>query len=301
VRHLRMLGLCLVAACAVSAVVAGSALAENLEQYKQCPLKDPLVKFCIYGAATSGYYTVGPITVPIEKPIVLQGGGYRTGIGNEEAFILPANGQAIVPTPETVPGEPLANVTPAEQKEFGWTPELEKSYENARIKGLLGPGTITEIIETAGVPETNKVNIVFEEGDGVIAPIKITGKNKWLEKLGGKGGNCKIGSPQEPIVQHLTSGTSTSPLTGETIRGTAGELEIFDEGNLARLTGTSLVDNTYSVPAAHGCGGGRYEGYLDPLVDRAFGLPQPAGASVTVLDGLFELAGAGFVKKELKG
>ena len=50
-RHVRMLGLCLVAAFAMSAVASASALAseQNLEQYKKCPLKDPLVGSCTYG------------------------------------------------------------------------------------------------------------------------------------------------------------------------------------------------------------------------------------------------------------
>ena len=86
--------------------------------------------------------------------------------------------------PETVPGEPLANVTPAEQKEFGWPATLAKKYENARITGLLGPGTMTEVIETAGIPQVNKLTWCFEEGNGIVAPIKIQGENKWLESIG---------------------------------------------------------------------------------------------------------------------
>lgn len=295
-RYVRTLGLCLVAAFAMSAVAAGSALAletSELEQYKNCPLKDPLVHTCTYGSAEGGQFTVGPITVPITNPIDFQGGEFETE--GKSIFVLPANGQAVVPTAETVPGEPLANVTPAEQKEFEWPVALEKSYEKARIDGMLGEGTMTEVIESAGVPSVNLDNFVFESGTAITAPIKITGKTKWLEKLGGKNGNCKIASSENPIVQHLTSGASTSPVTGETIHGVAGSLEIEGGGELARLIGAHLVDNTYAVPAAERCGGSQNERYLDPVVDRAFGLPAPAG--VTELIGKFETSGVALLKE----
>jgi hypothetical protein len=297
-----MLGLCLVAAVAISAVATSSALAgQNLEEYKKCPFKNPLVEVCTYGhtyAGEGGHYTVGPITVPITNSIVLQGGYYESE--GKQVFVAPANGQAVVPAPETVPGEPLANVTPAEQKEFGWPATLQKKYESARIKGLLGPETTTEVIEAAGLPVLNNTNIIFEEGFGIIAPIKIVGKNKWLESIGGgKSGNCRIGSTEHPIVQHLTTGVSTSPLTGEALRGTAGSLEILAEGSEVTLNGSRFVDNTYPVPGAVGCGGGVYEGYLDPVVNRAFGLPAEAGSSTTELIGEFDLAVASLVKREL--
>ena len=298
-RHVRILGVCLAALFAMSAVTAGSALAletSELEHFKTCPLKNVLVKVCTFGSAEGGHFTVGPITVPITNPIHFQGGYYENGAGQLE-FILPVNGQAVTPTAETVPGEPLANVTPAEQKEFEWPEALAKSYENARITGMLGAGTMTEVIESAGVPGLSVLNLVFEEGNGIVAPVQITGKTKWLEKLGGKRGNCKIGSSKDPIVQHLTSGASTSSLTGETIHGSAGSLEIEGGGELARLVGTHLVDNTYATPAAEGCGGYQYERYLDPVVNRAFGLPSPAGANVTELLGFFETSGVALLKQ----
>jgi hypothetical protein len=237
---------------------------------------------------------VGPIDVPVVNSIALQIGLFENAEG-KLVTILPSNGQAIVPVAETVPGEVLANVTPAEQKEFGWPASLEKSYEKARITGKLGEGTTTEVIENAGIPEVNVTNFIFEEGTAITAPIKITGKNKWLEKLGG---NCKIGSSEDPVVQHLTTATTTSPLTGETLKGSAGRLSIEAEGSVVGLTGVDLVDNTYPVPGARGCGGGANEGFLDPVVDKAFGLPAQAGASVTELLGEFDEAAAEFLRRE---
>jgi hypothetical protein len=54
---------------------------------------------------------------------------------------------------------------------------------------------------------------------------------------------------------------------------------------MASLTEQQLVDNTYAVPVATKCGGSNWESYIDPVVNKAFGLPAPAGASKTELVG----------------
>ena len=131
-RHVRILVLCLVAAFAMSGttlVVASPALAggkcnqeckEKKEKEKQeakekqekekeeaelpgiyavfsaCPLNNPEVTFCIdaqtSGGKTGGQFTVGSITIPLSKPITLQGGMTSTGYHNEpelSGFIEP--------------------------------------------------------------------------------------------------------------------------------------------------------------------------------------------------------------------
>ena len=112
------------------------------------------------------------------------------------------------------------------------------------------------------------------------APVKIKGENKWLSELGDV---CYIGSNEAPIVQHLTSGASTSPLTGNTIHGSAGELAIIKEGNELWLHNSDLVDNTYPVPGAT-CTG-PFSAQIAAAIDREFGIPAVAGASVTELKG----------------
>jgi hypothetical protein len=310
VRHLRMLGAALFAAAALVAVLASSAFALAEPQptwgkFRNCPTKGeyeghPAFK-CTVAATTphaGGDYRVGSITVPVTKQIILQGAYTRTKrelFGRPEPrlawFIPPENGTPpISVSKETVPGEVLGNITEAEMNEADWPQALRESYKKAQRRHRFHEGQTTEIIETAGKDEDeiSEYNILAEEDEtGIVANVQVTGKNKWLEELGG---NCLIGSEADPIVQHLTTGTSTSPLTGEEITGTAGTAHLAYKGEEAYLTGVKLVDNTYPVPGVEGCGGPTYEQYLDPVVNHAFGLPAEAGASKTELLGALYVA-----------
>ena len=296
-----MLGLCLVAVFAMSAVAAASASAviknptKSITIFKNCPVKateaqgepiDSLI--CVFAATEAapegGHFTVGTITVPLEKQIVLQYGIAFTGPNEEhERYVPPQNGvEAITPTPEKVPGEPIAHLNQREQAELKWPEALSAKYLAAQKARSVK--TVYETIELAGIPATSRTNIIFEEGVGVEAPVKIKAGNTWLSELGD---TCYIGSNEGtipgPIVQHLTTGPSTSPLTGETIHGSAGELSILRGGSELWLAHSNLVDNTYPVPGAS-CKG-PYAKQIDAMIDKYFGLPAVAGASVTELKG----------------
>jgi hypothetical protein len=285
-----MLGLCLVAVLAVAAVAASSALAvvknptHSWKIWDNCPVNGEAHGVrdlsCVFGATEvneGGQFTVGPITVPLVKQIVLQYGLTETPL-EPEIFVPPAHGaEAISATPEKVPGEPIAHVTPAEQQELGWPETLQYSYAQAQKHHSVR--TAYETIELAGVPVTHIENIVNEEGIGLEAPVKIKAENKWLAELGDV---CYVGSNAEPIVQHLTAATSESPLTHEIIHGFRGEFEI-QEGPRVVLTHSNLVDNTYAVPAAT-CTG-PYSSVIAATINKEFGLPEPAGASVTEIKG----------------
>jgi hypothetical protein len=320
VRHVRMLGLCLVAMAALGAVLASSSLAAIKETdtrwsiFKNCPTSETAeveglkVTKCSFGATApnaGGFYSVGPITVPVTKQIVLQGGLTEELCGGIEGFeetcaayiVPPEDGaSAIVPVAEKVPGEPLASVTEAEMEEFGWPQELRESYKLAQKHHWFKEGKTTEVIEPAGADQDvlSVVDLEVSEGTAILANVQITGKNKWLEELGG---NCQIGSEADPVVQHLTTGPSVSPLTGEVMEGKPGYVTLVHQFEMANLTETQLVDNTYSVPGAEKCGGSANEAYLDPVVNRAFGLPAPAGASKTELDGALWTATTGSVRR----
>ncbi len=292
-RHVRILGLCLVAVLAVSAAGASSALAvknptKSVRIFKNCPVSGISEQnglpnnLCIFAATElkeGGSFTVGPITVPITKQIVLQYGLAENEETGEEGYVAPTHGvEAIAPTPEPVPGEPIGNISAAEQEELGWPESLKYSYAQAQKKHLVKK--VYESIELAGVPKTSRANLLFQEGTAVEAPVKIKGENKWLSKLGDV---CYIGSDEAPIVQHLVSGTSTSPLTGEEIHGSVGELEFLREFQEVILSHTDLVDNTYAVPAAV-CTG-PYSSVISATINKVFGLPAVAGASKTEIKG----------------
>jgi hypothetical protein len=304
----------LVAVLALAAVAASSALAiknptKSAKIFANCPvggmgLNGEPVKICIFGATEpkeGGQFTVGPFTVPLAKQIVLQyGAAFGTPLEEQEAeerktkeeeegkeafgetvlsFSAPTHGaEAITPTAEKVPGEPIAHITPAEQNELGWSETLKYSYAQAQKHGTVK--TVYETIELAGTPYTSIEKILQGNYPGVIAPVKIKGENAWISKLGDV---CYIGSDAEPIVQNLTSGKSTSPLTGITIEGSHGELDGMHEGQEVVLVHSDLVDNTYAVPAAV-CTG-PYSTAISATINKEFGLPAPAGASITELKG----------------
>ncbi len=296
-RHLRILGLCVAAVFAVGAVVASSALAgvikppSNPEKAKKYFVNCPVLghsenglenDLCIVAATEpgeGGQFTVGPITVPLAKQIVLQYGLSQDEETGEEFYVPPNNGvEAIKPTPEQVPGEPIAHISLKEQNELGWPETLKTKYKEAQKKKTVR--TVYEAIELAGQPKTSRSNLLSAEGTAVEAPVKIKGENKWLSALGDA---CYIGSNSEPIVQHLVSGTSTSPLTGEEVTGEVGELEFNEAFTFVMIFHNVLVDNTYAVPGAQ-CTG-PYSEVIAATIDREFSIPQPAGASLTEIRG----------------
>jgi hypothetical protein len=302
VRYVRMLGLCMIAALAFGAMTTASAFAfkkhPSLKHWANCPVKGSAenglpADLCVYGFTTpkaGGEFTVGTITVPIERSIVLQYGIARDHETEQEFYVPPAHGaEAITPTPEKVPGEPIANISAAEQEELGWSEGLKYSYAHAK-KGELK--TVYETIEQAGPTATSRHNLIIEEGVAVEAPVKIKGENTWISKLGDV---CYVGSSAEPIVQHLTSGESVSPLTGEKIHGEVGEILASYEFENLEVPGNILVDNTYPVPGAS-CTG-PYSSEVAATIDKKFDLPQPAGGSKTIIKGTLDNATTVLVAK----
>jgi hypothetical protein len=302
VRHVRMLALCLAAVFAFSAVVASSAFAEEkilkgLKQFENCPVEyvAPVIpgeehasNDCFYELTdkeNGGFFKVGPITVPLSKQVVLQYMGARY-INDEsgfehEVFVAPLHGvESITPTPEPVPGEPIANITAAEQEEMGWPEGLKHRYAEGQKHHTVRK--VYETIEGAGPDETNTNNLVNEEGTAVEVPVRVKGENEWMAELGDV---CYIGSDSEPIVQHFTSGTSISPLTGEEIKGKFGDYKVLETKKITHtvISDSTLVDNTYAVPGAN-CTG-PYSEYIEATIDKAFGIPAQAGSNVTEITG----------------
>jgi hypothetical protein len=291
VRYVRMLGMCIIAAFAFGALTSASAFAKGnkgpaLGRLINCPVGGHAenglpANLCVWGATTpkeGGQFTVGPITTPLAKSITLQYGLALNETTFEEFYVPPTHGApAITPTPEKVPGEPIAHITAQEQEELGWSEGLKYSYAHAP-KGALK--TVYETIEQAGEPVTSRSNLEAGRGPAVIAPVKVKGENKWMQELGDV---CYIGSEAEPITQHLTSGKSISPLTGAEIKGKIGKIHAYYEFGLVTVTENILVDNTYAVPGAS-CTG-PYSGEIAATIDKEFDIPQPAGASITELKG----------------
>ena len=72
----------------------------NIEPFADCPVYVKHVAHCVVATTTSGEFKLANKTVPITKPIVLQGGI----IEGSHVLVPAANGNTLSRTPLTVPG-----------------------------------------------------------------------------------------------------------------------------------------------------------------------------------------------------
>ncbi|HEX5224103.1 MAG TPA: hypothetical protein VFW29_03130 [Solirubrobacteraceae bacterium] len=260
-------------ALAVAALASLSALAapamagitKEFEVFKDCPYENPEVSSCIYSTTTSGEFTIGNKTVPVNKTVILQG-----GLSNKTEALVPAkDGNTLSKTPLEVPGGIIG---------------IE----------ILGPLTeVTATAELAGTVLVNIANTATRQGTAVTLPLKVKLDNPLLLNA------CYVGSDSEPFTPHLTTGTTSPPGPNKPIEGSPGTLTFAGDGKINVFSGTSLVDNAFAVPGANGCAG-LLSLVVDPSVDLIVGLPAPSGKNTAVLSGSLEQTGANIVRTQLK-
>jgi hypothetical protein len=249
-----------VLAIALVTAASASAAAEKINKadfakFINCPIES--ATFCQYGETTSGEIKLGSgKAVPITNPSILQG-----GLAFPARYALPVipprfGAEELQRSPETVPG--------------GLTGLTE----------VIG-GEVKATAEQAGTIEVNGASLgEGEDSTAVVLPIKVHLENENL------GPNCYVGSDEEPIELHLTTGTTHPPAGTEPISGFKGAQPGKDHGKLLTFLGTSLVDNTFAVPAAKGCGtNALLEPVITAAVNTAEGLPAEPGKSYAILNG----------------
>jgi hypothetical protein len=250
----------------VAAAPASANLQHEFELFSDCPLNNPAVTNCVYSTTTGGEFHLGSKTVPIEgKTIVLQGGLQQ---GKTE-LIGAADGNTLSHTPLKLPGGLIG---------------IE----------LLGPLTeVNAVAELAGPVQVSVTNALSRTGTAVALPVQVKLENPLLS------GGCLIGSSSSPVSLQLTTGTTSPPPPNSPISGTPGKPEPIAAGKIAITRGTTLVDNSFSAPGVHGCGGFLLELLVDPATDLIAGLPSGAGHNAAVLSGNLEITGARITKVEL--
>jgi hypothetical protein len=225
----------------------------DFARFQNCPTEKG--EACLYGETLEGEFKLGSKTSPITNPVVLQGGLIDTREFNEVPIIAPKFGAPIMSkTSEEVPG--------------GLT----------GLSEMIG-GPVYATAELAGQPQVATVRLLASKGTAVILPIKVHLENETL------GPNCYIGSEAEPVVLHLTDGTTEPPSGTEPMTGKVGKVTSPDKNRIVQFIGNTLVDNTFTVPAAKGCGEGLLEPVLTAAVNAGSGLPAAAGTSHAVLSG----------------
>jgi hypothetical protein len=252
----------LAAICLALAVTASASAEQNplnklnkaeFAKFVNCPIN--LGKGCLYGETLEGEFKLGSKSTPIVNPVILQGG--LAYIGTETLPLIPPRfgAEEMSKTSQPLPG--------------GLTGLTE----------IIG-GPVNATAELAGTPVITAVFLGFGHDTAVELPIKIHLENQEL------GPNCYIGSDAEPVVLHLTDGTTKPPPGTEPMTGKIGKNEGRDKGRLIAFIENTLVDNTFPVPAAKGCGTSpATEPVITAAVNAAEGLPAEPGTSYAVLSG----------------
>ncbi len=241
---------------------------EEFSIFKNCPLTEAVA--CVWDLTSGGEFVIGSKTVPLTKPILLQG-----GLAGQYMF-LPVPLIAAVPPAETM------------QK----VPETDPGGLTG-IEGL--GGEVTATAELAGPVSSALVNswgLATQGEPAVTLPLKVHLSNEVL------GENCYIGSEAEPILLHLTAGKTDPPEGVEPISGSRERPNETNAG-IAYVKKVVLVDNTFSVPGVHGCGNVLDEAIIDQVIDTDIGLPSAAGKNVVKMDGETKLAKASKVDEYL--
>jgi hypothetical protein len=252
--------------------------------FADCPLSNSSVTRCIVAQTTSGEFTVGKKTVPINKTITLQGGTIEDEETGALTFVGAENGETLSKTALYVPGG-LFGIKPPEYL----NKEQKEKFEEMVNKGLTGVTETTELAKPASDIGINTNNLIGGEGVALSLPVKVKLSNVFL------GNSCYVGSESDPVVLNLTTGTTSPPEPNKPIKGRVGEIEFKEEFNIVALKGGSLVDNAFAAPEATGCGA-PFSGLVDKLVDSVFGVPAAAGHNTAILNGNLEEAVAAAVK-----
>ncbi len=286
------LGIVATLIASLSIVASASAEPKGLfKKYNECPTEAPGVTLCSYAETTSGELAIGSEKVPINKTIILQGGAVQTGGPNlNEYFLVPAkDGNSLSKTELNVPGGLSGLVNCEEIKGSGLFEVIERAACKAVFEnGLTGVSMVTELVASTSNPAIlNLAALIEEKGTGITLPVRTHLKNTLL------GEACYIGSEAHPIQLHLTDGTTSPPEPNKPIKGKLGNPKTEEEKGWEsiKITENSLVDNSFSVPVAEGCGG-FFAFLIDPIIDSKLGLESKSGHNTAILEGTLNTAEA---------
>jgi hypothetical protein len=246
-------------------------------KFNNCPVTNPAAFKCINSVTNSGKVVLGNKTVPIVNPVTLQAGVTEPVERGEEFvshLIAATNGVTLSKTPQPVPGGLAGLINCREISDFLVRLSCQAAFEN----GVTGVNATLELAKPASEVELSESNLAFEEGVALKMPVKVHLENPFL------GSSCYVGSNSSPLIWNLTTGATKPPAPTAPIHGKGGTLEFLEEFQIAEISGTELVDNAWSAPGAHGCGGLLIELLINPIINAQVGLPAGAGKNVAVLN-----------------
>ena len=267
---------------AVLASASPALAVRPFEKFQSCPTEIPIVLKCSYNVTSAGEFTINKTTVPINKSIVQQGGSIsahselepklEVSIGAKAGF------ESFQKVALNVPGG-LTGIIDCTKISNEFLRNTCKFFFEHGITELTA--TLEPVANEHNPPLINSFNLIRESGTAVTLPARVHLKNELL------GGACFIGSEASPIQLHLSTGTSGA------LKGKLGTLSSFEEAIPGEepavglhIASNSLVDNTFAVPTATGCGElFGIKGVLDGVINEKVGLPSAAGNNKANLEG----------------
>jgi hypothetical protein len=257
-----------------SIVPAASAHTGEWARFNNCPSTAPGVFKCVQSVTNGGKVVLGNKTVPIVNPVTLQGGTSEPDESGNSTFFAATNGETLSKTPQPVPGGLAGLVNCKEISNFLVRIGCEAIFEN----GLTGVNVTLELARPANEIVVNELNLLFEEQTALKLPVKVHLENPLL------GSGCYIGSSSSPIIWNLTTGSTSPPPPNTSISGSGGLLEFKEEAQILQINNAKLVDNAWSAPSAHGCGGPIVELLINPIINASVGVPAAAGKNTAILE-----------------
>lgn len=234
---------------------------------------------CFRVKAYDGNLRIGKVNATIDEPIVTVLGAF-IGSFDDPPVVVAARGGGD-PKPVKISGGVLG------------IPQLDPLFDASL--GLLSVSATPQLGEL-GAPGSGADQLAGGSIPHIVLPLSIKLNNTLF------GPSCQIGTPAEPFVINLTTGTTAPPAGVAPISGSAGTrnptLEWRNYGGAYQLGGTPdarNVDNAFAVPGASSCDllpqavralgpqlglgalFGPQRGLFDPLINHQVGLPAPAG------------------------
>jgi hypothetical protein len=270
---------------------AQAKLTGEFTRFANCPYTNAKAIKCIYAVTNSGEVVLGSKTVPIVKPVVLQG-AYAEPVEEKEGaefypFLAATNGVTLSKAPQPVPGG-LAGIVNCKAIS---EPFLRFSCELTFENGITGLNSTLELAKPATDIRLSENNLAGEIGTALQMPVKFHLENPFL------GSSCYVGSSSNPIIWKLSTGTTSPPPPNTPITGTGGEGEFLEGFKILKLNNAKLVDNSWAAPGVSGCGGFLVELLLNPIINSASGLPAAAGRNTAILKNTIYQSAAVTVKK----
>lgn len=272
--------LALAAGAALTAPATASAetLAGEWAPYGDCPVDAPemlaadgsaVIATCMAGIIPSGTIKLGNETMPVG------GVNFSFGLLNTDGVVTvvpPANG-GLTGDPVTVPGGMLGLMCPSDIP-------IISDICDAVVGSPLN--TVTATMEAAGPPRDFDLGAAATIGQPIMTmPVKIRLRNPFLRS------SCYIGSNSDPIL--LKVANTVRPSVAFSRFDADGTPSATGEMSALTLSGGTLADTTFAVPAARGCD---FIGLIDLVINSRQGLPAASGTnSLTLDDATFKLGG----------